>query len=336
MEIIIEYESSWRNSFLEDGDGNNKPLPSKGRKYMACGQALGNSKNFHRREVTKDTVFGILSRLIGDQRKLYQARASKNYYFREIEDVMAWQDQAQLWNEIVYLRNMSGSDDQNSFTGSIKLNDPRLTSDYSQKLWGVLALTEGELIDFILDDVPVSKSIDLTPFSIIERLEEIQKIKPSDLDMKKNQAVEELKNFSEKSNPLTPKGQLKWIAIYCAALYLQIERLKKDFDIESATTKTGAISGISFNGFTKKDFLAKFTTTGVKKKVWGNPYIMKERVKGEGEKISMLQKARGNLTITLDLSKDKAGELKTMIDNAGVSSFYLGKKGLAYVTSIRV
>lgn len=332
MEIIIEYESSWRNSFLEDEDGNNKPLPAKGRKYMASGQALGNSKNFHKREVTKETVFGILSRLIGDQRKLYQARASENYYFREIENLMTWKDKAQLWNEIIYLRNMSGSDDQNSFTGAIKLNDPRLTSDYSQKLWGVLALAEDELIDFILDDVPIYHQIDLTPFSIIERLEEIQKIKPSDLDIKKNQAVEALKNFSEKSNPLTPKGQLKWIAIYCAALYLQIERLK----IESATTKTGAISGISFNGFTKKDFLAKFTTTGVKKKVWGNPYIMKERIKGKGEKISMLQKARGNLTITLDLSTDKARELKTMIDNAGVSSFYLGKKGLAYVTSIKV
>ena len=30
----------------------------------------------------------------------------------------------------------------------------------------------------------------------------------------------------------------------------------------------------------------------------------------------------------------KAKEIKNMIDNAGVSSFYLGKKGLAYITDI--
>ena len=32
--------------------------------------------------------------------------------------------------------------------------------------------------------------------------------------------------------------------------------------------------------------------------------------------------------------RDKAKEIKTLIENAGVSSFYLGKKGLAYVTNI--
>ena len=32
MEIIIEYESSWRNSFL-DGS-NNEPVPNNGRKFI--------------------------------------------------------------------------------------------------------------------------------------------------------------------------------------------------------------------------------------------------------------------------------------------------------------
>ena len=40
--------------------------------------------------------------------------------------------------------------------------------------------------------------------------------------------------------------------------------------------------------------------------------------------------------IELPLEKDKARELESMINNAGVSSFYLGKKGLAYVSEIRV
>ncbi|MDF1876898.1 hypothetical protein JHD47_03605 [Sulfurimonas sp. SAG-AH-194-L11] len=75
-------------------------------------------------------------------------------------------------------------------------------------------------------------------------------------------------------------------------------------------------------------------TTGDKKKIFGNPYIKKEFIKGEGQVTSTLQKANGTLDITLDIPREKAKELKRLIENAGVSSFYIGKKGLAYVTNI--
>ncbi len=75
MKITIEYEASWRNSFL-DGS-NNELLPQKGRKYIASIKAIDDKpENFIRRDITKDTVMGVLNRLIGDQRKLYQARHS--------------------------------------------------------------------------------------------------------------------------------------------------------------------------------------------------------------------------------------------------------------------
>ena len=81
MRITIEYESSWRNSFL-DGN-NNEELPAKGRNYIASNTNLRNEENFIKREVTLDTIMGILCRLIGDQRKLYQARKEEYgpYYF---------------------------------------------------------------------------------------------------------------------------------------------------------------------------------------------------------------------------------------------------------------
>jgi hypothetical protein len=101
-------------------------------------------------------------------------------------------------------------------------------------------------------------------------------------------------------------------------------------------TRSGGISGISKRGFTKKDFMDRFTTGG-KKRIWGNPYIRKERIKGQGgEVVSMLTKANGQLEINLDISNEKAKEIQQLIENAGVSSFYLGKKGLAYVTKIRL
>jgi hypothetical protein len=76
-------------------------------------------------------------------------------------------------------------------------------------------------------------------------------------------------------------------------------------------------------------------TTGSKKLIWGNPYLLKEKKKGEGEVVSILTKASGQLIINLNISKDQTRDLEEKIENAGVSSFYLGKKGLAYVTDIR-
>ena len=59
-------------------------------------------------------------------------------------------------------------------------------------------------------------------------------------------------------------------------------------------------------------------------------------MKGKGKVKHLMTKASGKLEITLDIDRDKAKEIRTMIENAGVSSFYFGKKGLAYVSKIRV
>ena len=92
------------------------------------------------------------------------------------------------------------------------------------------------------------------------------------------------------------------------------------------------LKGFSVNGFTPKDFMSLFT--GGKKIVYGNPYIAKSFEKGVGQVTSMLTKASGVLKISIDIERDEAKALKKLIENAGVSSFYLGKKGLAYVINI--
>ncbi|NAX64618.1 type I-Fv CRISPR-associated protein Cas5fv, partial [Vibrio sp. V32_P6A28T40] len=125
------------------------------------------------------------------------------------------------------------------------------------------------------------------------------------------------------------------ISLYCSALYLQLARLEVNYDMATAKTKSGGISGISKRGFTKKDFMDRYTT-GSKKTIWGNPFIKKEKIKGQGEVTSMMTKASGQLEINIDVDRNKAQEIKSLIENAGVSSFYLGKKGLAYVSNIRL
>ncbi len=345
MQIIIEYESSWRNSFL-DGS-NNEALPKKGRKFIGSMTSLKQAENFIQREITHDTVMGILNRLIGDQRKLYQSRQAENYFFKEIDNefTVRYEDKEskKISNaEIVYIRNMTGSTDQNAFTGAIKTDDVIFSSDYSAEFWGVLALDFTELCDFIIDNSPVTKTIQADPLSIIGRLEILNKEKTVANEGK----VADAKAILEAHFPpdkdkgyLDGKGNIKPIMFYCSGLYLQLQRLDKKlgskYNVDSARSRQGLISGISKRGFTKKDFMDRFTT-GAKKTIWGNPYIRKEFIKGEGETTLMLTKASGQLEINLDIDKDKALQLKDMIEAAGVSSFYLGKKGLAYVDSYRI
>ncbi len=334
MQITIEYEASWRNSFL-DGS-NNESLPKKGRGFIGSGQKLDKAENFIERHITLDTVMGVLNRLIGDQRKLYQARGSENYFFREVEEKIEYKDKPKVKNnEVVYIRNMTGSTDQNSFTGAIKVNDPVFNSDYSQQFWDVLALDFEQLCDFIINNTPVDKSIQTDPLSIISRLELLNKEKPVADTGKVNEARKILNTHYPDAQYLDSKDRVKPIMFYCSGLYLQMSRLEKQYDMSTAKSKSGGISGISKRGFTKKDFMDRYTT-GKKKRVWGNPYMRKEWIDGEGKVNLLLTKASGDLEINLNVKPEKAKELKTMIDNAGVSSFYLGKKGLAYVSRIRL
>jgi len=336
MKIIIEYDSCWRNSFL-DGS-NNEPLPKKGREFLGSMTSLKKEGAFKCHETTLNTVMGVLNRLIGDQRKLYQARDKlyeQSYFFEDLEEKVTFSDKTENTNEMTFIRNMKGSTDQNSFTGMIKTSAPIFTSDYSKDFWGVLALTSQELCNFVINNELTIGEIELDPISIISRLEILNKEKPCKIEDKIAETVLILKKSFPDVEYLNPKGEVAPISLYCSALYLQLVRLDGQYDMSTAKTKAGKVAGISKRGFTKKDFMAQYTT-GSKKLIWGNPLIKKEKIKGQGEVTSMMKKARGQLEINIDVDRTKGHEIKTLIENAGVSSFYLGKKGLAYVSSIRV
>ena len=335
MKITIEYESSWRNSFL-DGS-NNEKLPKIGRNFISSMKSLKQDGNFIQRNVTKDTVMGILNRLIGDQRKLYQARLCQDYYFTDIEKSLTdsnINDKSSSSNEIVYIRNVTGSTDQNSFTGLIKSNDAAFKSNVSSQLWGILWLDLDQLLNFILTQpMEISCPTFLDPIIVCDRIEFLSAEKPLNIEGKVKTAFEKLQNIYTDINYLNAKGQVPLVSLYSSALYIQIEILKQSNDFSTILTKSGGLSGISKRGFTKKDFMDRYTT-GSKKFIWGNPYLLKQKKKGEGEVISLLTKANGYVEIVINISEEMAKDLEQKIIDAGVSSFYLGKKGLAYVTKI--
>ena len=353
MKIVIEYDSCWRNSFL-DGS-NNETLPDKkGRKFVAASSSLNDRdhpENFKKVDLTITTILGVLCRLIGDQRKLYQARKSENYYFHSLENGISFFDspyESVISSEIVYIRNMTGSDDRESFTGPIDTSHWLFSANFATDLWSVLFLDFSDLIRYIVEGAEKNVSVELDPRVIVGKVGELKsipiskiseyKITEDDLvktinvlidaslcDQMKASFPSMIKTFRDIVYIKDSKVDMK--ALYCSALYLKLLRLRNlGFEIKSN------IKGFSVAGMTPKDFMSNFTVG--KKKVYGNPYLKKVLIKGEGETRNMLTKASGKLEINLDIDVAKGNELKTLIENAGVSSFFLGKKGLAYVSHI--
>jgi len=393
MQITIEYDSIWQNSFLSGDDG--KPLSRKNKREF---KATSKSKDHVVKEIEKTTVLGVLCRLIGYQGKLYQIRESKDYYFRDIENLISFKvENEQITEETAFIVNKSDKrPSQSSFIGVIPDSTELFFSDSAPQLWAVLFLDFYELTDFILDNSMCDKKGNSMPRNLLYRIDEIsntknefgkpirtvereidelsekiakEKVKQEkqkdkfgknqspterqkktfDKSMEKlSENIENLKHNideirkSERRCNLDDKlkdvvailenkypdqsylenGILYRIRLYAAALYLQAERMMlNNIPVDYCLNKKGKISiqGFSKRGFNGvRDFLNPLA--GSKKKTVGTPFS--------------LTKASGNLEINIDVDCEKAKEIKRLIGNAGVSSFYLGKKGLAYVTDI--
>jgi hypothetical protein len=410
MWIKIEYDSCWQTSFL--GDDTKKPISTKLKKkqnthassgYMQKFIATSGTKGDKPSTITKSTVLGVLCRLIGEQRKLYQIQESKNYYFADIEDKISFEigRNSEAVSELMYLTNKS--DDrcaQSNFLGVLSNDNAWFFSKESPLLWSVLFLDKEQLLDFVLQDnscpLIISNSLPKTIRArvgeitdtkqkhgeVLRSKEDLLKMKQMEIDKHKKTYLtykEKIEKSPAKTEKLRRKNQdkLKQLEIalqvsndeyqnisldkemelfdqklknatgilsskysdpknlgeeylkagiaypyriYSAALYLQAERLiSEGGNIDFVKNDKGMIQikGFSKRGFNGvRDWLNSMA--GGRKKAVGSPCT--------------IQKQSGHLEINLDISRDRAEIIKGMIESAGVSSFYLGKKGLAYIS----
>lgn len=169
-------------------------------------------------------------------------------------------------------------------------------------------------------------------------LDELVERSESDFEVALNKAVVYLSskypNGKKLGEEYCKDGVVYPMSLYAAALYLQAERLVKNgkvlpfIDTSKPEIQIQGFSKAGFNGV--RDWLNKMA--GGRKKSVGTPcYISKHS---------------GKLEIEINLSDEDKGrefpeltrgqEIQRLIENAGVSSFYLGKKGLAYVSNIRL
>ncbi len=363
MKIIIDYSSIWQNSVLEEAE-----ITISKRKFKASSKS---KEPPDVKKITKNTVLGVLSRLIGDKRKLYQAKASEDFYFKDMEITFNYLKK-NTWNETAFLINKSEArPPQSGFIGTLEGNDPLFFSEYAATLWSVLDYDFDELLDFISKTKIRKVNTTTSPTHILNRMlydiskmdsfqfikdkiEDVQdklvkeKNKDKSSEKRINSFVSELEQLEKKSKnknliELERKvefcvkklekefhgttysesdGKIKLTKLYVGALNLMLKELKEQhIEIDIFLGKGGGLQGFSKTGFNGvRDFLN--SRMGNNKKTTHTPYN--------------LTKSDGQLEIQLDIDLPKAKELKQLIDCAGVSSFYLGKKGLAYVSEIRI
>lgn len=412
MDITIKYHSSWQTGVI--GDDTKKPITKQRQTinrhasdgYMQKFVATSGSRGENETPLTQNTVLGVLNRLIGDQRKLYQAKKSNNFYFKDIEQDISFKlivDNE--FKEIAFLTNKSDSRcGQNTWMGVIPDDCPWFDNPNASSLWAVLCLDRAQVLDFILNDNYVIRAANLTsqPLSLKQRVEILSDVKNDDGAIWKNEwaikqerlaIVENIKKIEEKKNnfiakrldspPKTEKqkksynntlekfkneidelqtlinalgsdeeiafrvskidkvvdrligifptmsywndkGVLYPIRVYAAALYIRANRLlQSGVDINFCLNNKNEIS---IQGFSKRGF------NGVRD--WLNP-MTGSRKKSVGTPCE-ISKQDGVLVVQIKIDKTRAREIETLIENAGVSSFYLGKKGLAYVSDIRI
>ncbi|RTL02851.1 MAG: hypothetical protein EKK57_00940 [Proteobacteria bacterium] len=380
MRITIKYHSTWRNSFLDGTDELPINKRDNSRKFKPTGNK---DNNIDERQITLNTIFGVLCRLIGDQRKLYQARQEvfDDYYFKGLEDKISYEDQSIIFHETAYIINKSDDrPSQGTFLGVLPDNTPLFFSPYSQNIWHILELDPNELLEFIISEsIPVVSLGNASPKTILNRLDLITSLKTYTLIKVKSSKLSELikvkeDKYAEKKqsgkkitdnetfqlnqlkveleqlsydenikfenkllaaiNVLKSRfpdrdyfdkkgeknGEMKWIDLYSGTLYLAINLLKESgVDIEPFLNPKKNIQGFNPSGFNGvRDFLNPLS--GGSKRIGGTPTV--------------ITKASGELKIFIDISEERAKDLEQKILDAGVSSFYLGKKGLAYVTKI--
>lgn len=126
MRILIKYDSSWRNSFLEDGEG----VLDVARKFVATSRS---KEGPNVKDISMDTILGVLSRLIGDKRRLNVAKSKDDFYFKDMD--ISFKDipfESVVWNEIVLLTNKSNKKPpKDTFFGILQEDEPIFMSEYA-------------------------------------------------------------------------------------------------------------------------------------------------------------------------------------------------------------
>lgn len=292
------------------------------------------------RNVSEDTVKGIIYRLLGGRYKLIGENKSKINQNNIVENLfkdnlVSFYENVYYENkEMVYLRKKDLTYDQVVYSGVIKDYD-FINHDLISKILSLVFYTSDELISFIENGLFLSNKdkVDcVLKFSSILS----EKIKDKSLIIanfeNKNELIEKIQlNINAMDGvSVIEKSNLLILAINKAVFDNYDEIIRLDKKMSYYITKNKVFSGFSYSSaasFTERDFKSKFAS---KKNIFGAPFIFTA-----GKKTTpILRKKTGELVINIDCDENESLLIKNLIQSAGVGSFVVGKKGLAYVREI--
>lgn len=398
MKIIIGYSSKWSNSFSDNITKKNI-VPSMG----AIQDSIKGEKviikeddsfedimfkinkvypNFKYNPISKNTVLGVLSRLLGEIRYLSDfINDEKEHIINKLKNKISFNLlDRELYNEIVRISTPE-KEVQNNGAGLIKnssKNNILLSENkYSKLIYSALQLNDLDLINLFLDKVETSKNVEeLYVFfednnvSYQDEFEIFKFLKKYDDNVKSTSSFDKnfrnmlkskietndeieyyiktikrigLINHNDEEFHLRPNFiNMAGLLIYVCTKF--IEKINEKSFIEGKIIeKKGNIKGIAeaSGGLTIKDFYNGFSD---KKTTADTPYFISGKFfdKKENKKINQgefnigVTKEDGVLEINIAISEEDAIQLKKQIDAVGVSTFQLGKKGLAYIKEISV
>jgi hypothetical protein len=351
MKIHIKYKASWSNSFLDGSNDNvdsirfndkKKIWEKKDKRKYNCSTA--SLKQINETDITHNTVMGILNLLIGDQRKLWQSRLKSDYFYSGIEQYVTFANKCNKTNEVVYLANKDRSADQSRLKKSVNDNEHAVfNSSYSNELWSILYMNIDELYDFIVHDIHNIIPVDCDSVTILKKLSSIEKtminidekiISIYDIYINIYRTMlsddcnveDELKPFILTDRKTINLNRLYFIALFKKAKHLQLEA--------PIVTRKGEIAGLYVKLPLLNQFTKVFNISGSPRTVKGNPYMVSPGKNKILDSAHTLSKKDGELTINIAVDDYIAQTIKDAIEQAAVSTFYVGKKGLAYVDYI--
>lgn len=408
MKIIIPYESKWSVSLTDHDTGltkfcsvvglaekNNKDYKSfvdANDDYEEMMKRVNeNFKNFDYAAITKNTVFGIIARLLGEIRYMKDALKDDDHIIHKIQDKITFRvKERDLYNEIMSLNTPMKDSPSNGQGVIFKNKNGILLSKniYSEIIYSMLNIQNlDQLEDFVfklkrcesIEEVKVffkecnllEQNIQLHKF--MKGIETFDKrfgffenaykkaIKEGKSTEENRRYTEVLKdigiiNFNDENYFLAKNRFLAGILVYTIANWLKKigeEDVLNEFlytkqsSKEKAEKKPRCIPGItSLSAGNPGQISAKgiYDFFAYKKRTNTSPYIFSmEFFKKEGEKNPINTKMKlgigkedGILEIDINVTKEEAIALKEQIENVGVSTFQMGKKGLAYVRRIEL
>lgn len=388
MKIHINYNSSWTNSFYNsknkisfnklDRDRNIEEKIESFNNLNEKVEALKTQKkypNYKLSDISHNTVFGILSRITGDVRRISDIN---NGIIKAVENKTSFINNPCYSEELVFLRNSTDNDskdgnricgfditpEHNIFDNNIDFNlmfgffnkeyneFNKIIDNINQDLKSYIKHAENDNYVFNLN--LSSKKIGL--------YSEVQKIENKYTKMKKDSKEllieqwsfcwEKLALIAEKDEVLKLKYsninfELKNSRNYELSSKFFLSRciyklLDFDYFIKGMFFFT---DGVDISGKTdlesKNLMLNSGLTTMMSKRTL---FTSKNTVPIKGGPYLMndkfhnfsLIKKDGDLVITINANKEEEKEIYSLIYCASVNSFHVGKKGLAYVEKIEL